>query len=133
MGTAAAKVDRFDKTSKKRKVKIVVFHITSTFNNNMVTVTDIKGDTLAWSSAGMHGFKGAKRSTYYAAQVTAEHVARLVKKMGVTGAQISIRGIGGGRDAAVRAIFKTEIEIFSISYDSRVPHNGCKPRKKRRV
>lgn len=130
---AAARIDRTEKALKKRKLKVVVFHILSTFNNNMVTVSDMKGDVVAWSSAGMHGFKGARRSTYYAAQVTAEHVARLVKKMGVTGAQVSMRGIGGGRDAAVRAIYKAEIEVFSISYDSYPPHNGCKPRKRRRV
>lgn len=121
----------FDK--KRKKLKIAVFHVFSTFNNNMVTMTDMKGDVVAWSSAGMHGFKGARRSTSYAAQITAEHLARVAKKMGVAGAQVFIRGIGNGRDAAVRAIHKAEIEIFSISYNPRVPHNGCRPRKKRRV
>lgn len=125
--------DRPSKDRKKKKLKIVVFHVFATFNNNMITMTDMKGDTVAWASAGMLGFKGARRSTSYAAQMTAEHIAKLAKKMGVTGAQVTVRGVGNGRDSAIRAIYKAEIDIFSISYDSRVPHNGCRPRKRRRV
>jgi small subunit ribosomal protein S11 len=108
-------------------------HIQSTFNNTIITITDVNGDVISWSSAGTVGFKGSRKSTPYAAQLAARQVARQAMDMGVRELDIFVKGPGPGREAAVRALQGEGIAVRSISDVTRVPHNGCRPPKKRRV
>ncbi|MGI9461295.1 MAG: 30S ribosomal protein S11 [Alphaproteobacteria bacterium] len=117
----------------KKNVLDAVAHIHSTFNNTMITITDKKGDTLAWSTAGKKGFTGSKKSTPYAAQVAAEDVASIIKDFGVKNIEVNIKGPGSGREAAVRALASLGFVITSIRDVTPLPHNGCRPRKRRRV
>ena len=126
VNTAARK-----KRARKNVVKGVA-HIHSTFNNTIVTITDETGNVLAWSSAGALGFKGAKKSTPYAAQVAAEAAATSAKDFGVKTVDVNIKGPGSGREAAVRAIQAAGIEIAAIIDATPVPHNGCRPPKRPR-
>ena len=128
------------KTEKKSKVKKYkhlsegIFHIQATFNNTIVTLADNEGNTLNWSSAGGVGFKGSKKSTPYAAGKAAEKVAKFaVDVLGMVKANILVKGPGSGRDTAVRSIAAAGIRIGYIEDITPVPHNGCKPRKRRRV
>lgn len=117
----------------KRNVPRAVLHVKSTFNNTIVTVTDLNGDTLAWDSAGSMGFKGSRKGTPFAAQRAGENVAEKVKKMGVREVEVRVQGPGAGRESAVRAIQQRGIEVKSIEDVTPLPHNGCRPKKKRRV
>ncbi len=108
-------------------------HIQSTFNNTIITITELNGDVIAWSSAGTAGFKGSRKSTPYAAQMAAQQAARQAMDMGVRELDIFVKGPGPGREAAVRAVQAAGISVRSISDVTRVPHNGCRPPKKRRV
>jgi len=108
-------------------------HIQSTFNNTIITITELNGDVIAWSSAGTAGFKGSRKSTPYAAQMAAQQAARQAMDMGVRELDIFVKGPGPGREAAVRALQAAGIAVRSISDVTRVPHNGCRPPKKRRV
>ena len=108
-------------------------HIQSTFNNTIITVTDLNGDVLTWSSAGTVGFKGSRKSTPYAAQLAARQAAKKAMDPGVREMDIFIKGPGPGREASVRALQGAGIKVKSISDVTRVPHNGCRPPKKRRV
>lgn len=108
-------------------------YVTATFNNTLVTITDSKGDTLAWSSAGASGFKGARKSTPFAAITAVEKVANKVKLMGMTSAEVYIKGPGSGRDAAIRALKSAGLNITMIADVTPVPHNGTRAKKKRRV
>jgi small subunit ribosomal protein S11 len=108
-------------------------HIQSTFNNTIITITELNGDVIAWSSAGTVGFKGSRKSTPYAAQMAAQQAARQAMDMGVRELDIFVKGPGPGREAAVRAVQAAGIAVRSISDVTRVPHNGCRPPKKRRV
>jgi small subunit ribosomal protein S11 len=108
-------------------------HIQSTFNNTIITITELNGDVIAWSSAGTAGFKGSRKSTPYAAQMAAQQAARQAMDMGVRELDIFVKGPGPGREAAVRAVQAAGIAVRSISDVTRVPHNGCRPPKKRRV
>jgi len=108
-------------------------HIQSTFNNTIITITELNGDVIAWSSAGTVGFKGSRKSTPYAAQMAAQQAARQAMDMGVRELDIFVKGPGPGREAAVRALQAAGIAVRSISDVTRVPHNGCRPPKKRRV
>ncbi|MDP3726889.1 MAG: 30S ribosomal protein S11 [bacterium] len=108
-------------------------YITSTFNNTLVTVTNDKGDTIAWSSSGARGFKGTRRSTPYAATTAAEDVARKAIAKGIKTVEIFVRGPGGGRDAALRAIKSAGLSISLIADVTPIPHNGPRAKKKRRV
>jgi small subunit ribosomal protein S11 len=108
-------------------------HIQSTFNNTIITITELNGDVIAWSSAGTVGFKGSRKSTPYAAQMAAQQAARQAMDMGVRELDIFVKGPGPGREAAVRAVQAAGISVRSISDVTRVPHNGCRPPKKRRV
>jgi len=133
-----AKVKKRTKVSRKRKkVGVVpegVFHIQSTFNNTIVTLTDNKGNTLAWASAGVIGFKGSKKSTPYAAGKAAEQVAQYaIDTLNMKKANILVKGPGAGRDTAIRSIAAKGLIIGYIEDITPVPHNGCKPRKRRRV
>ena len=119
------------KRARKNVVKGVA-HIHSTFNNTIVTITDEAGSVLTWSSAGAVGFKGAKKSTPYAAQMAAEHAANSAKDYGVKTVDVNIKGPGSGREAAVRALQSAGLEIQAIIDATPVPHNGCRPPKRPR-
>ena len=122
-------------TSKKDKNSFTngVVHIQSTFNNTIVTITNLNGDTIAWASAGSSGFKGARKSTPFAAQTASEKVALEALSNGMKSVKILIKGQGSGRETAIRAIEGAGFEISSIQDITSVPHNGCRPPKRRRV
>lgn len=122
-------------TAKKVKLKIVagVVHITSTFNNTIVTITDPKGNTISWASAGSTGFKGARKGTPFAAQVASEAATSTAVGLGLKTVEIVVKGQGSGRETAIRAVQNGGLEISSIKDITSVPHNGCRPPKKRRV
>jgi small subunit ribosomal protein S11 len=117
----------------KRDVPKGVAHITSTFNNTIVSITDPTGATLCWASAGTIGYKGSRKSTPYAAQKAAENVAEKAKKFGVKEIDVRVKGPGAGRDTAIRTLQTSGLMIKSIEDVTPIPHNGCRPRKKRRV
>jgi small subunit ribosomal protein S11 len=117
----------------KRNVPRAILHVKSTFNNTIVTITDLNGDTLAWDSAGSMGFKGSRKGTPFAAQRAGENCAEKVKKMGVREVEVRVQGPGAGRESAVRAIQSRGIDVKSIEDVTPLPHNGCRPKKKRRV
>lgn len=108
-------------------------HIQSTFNNTLVTITDPNGNVISWGSAGMHGFKGSRKSTPYAAQVTAETAARKAMEHGLRQIEVYVKGPGSGREAAIRALQSAGISVVSITDVTPIPHNGCRPPKRRRV
>ena len=110
-----------------------VAHVNSTFNNLIVTITDAQGNTIAWSSSGAMGFKGARKSTPYAAQMAAEDVARKAMEHGMTTLEVEVRGPGSGRESALRALQAAGFTITSIRDVTPIPHNGCRPPKRRRV
>lgn len=117
----------------KRKVTKGVVHIQATFNNTIVTVTDIKGNAIAWSSAGACGFKGARKETPFAAQTAAESAARQSLDFGMRHVEVVVTGPGAGRETAIRAIQDSGLGITLIKDITPIPHNGCRPPKKRRV
>nr|QCI06766.1 ribosomal protein S11 [Gayliella sp.] len=123
------------KTSNKNKKNIIagITHIQSTFNNTIITITDLKGETIAWSSAGASGFKGAKKSTPFAAQTAAEKAAKQAIDQGMKQTEVTINGPGAGRETAIRTLQATGINITLIKDITPVPHNGCRPPKKRRI
>ncbi len=108
-------------------------HIQSTFNNTIVTVTDLQGNTLAWTSTGSVGFKGSRKSTPYAAQMAAQQAARLAMDLGMREADVFLKGPGPGRESAIRALQTTGMRVRSITDVTPIPHNGCRPPKRRRV
>jgi small subunit ribosomal protein S11 len=108
-------------------------HIQSTFNNTLVTITDPNGNVISWGSAGMHGFKGSRKSTPYAAQVTAEAAARKAMEHGLRQIEVYVKGPGSGREAAIRSLQSAGISVVSITDVTPIPHNGCRPPKRRRV
>ena len=110
-----------------------IVHIQSTFNNTIVTITTLAGDTVSWASAGSSGFKGARKSTPFAAQTAAEKAALEASNSGIKNVHILIKGQGSGRETAIRAIESAGFDIISIEDITAVPHNGCRPPKKRRV
>lgn len=122
-------------TNRKPKLNITngSAHIQSTFNNTIVTITDVKGNTIAWASAGSSGFKGARKGTPFAAQTASENACVNAVNMGLKKIDIFVNGQGSGRETAIRAIQNTGLEILSITDITSVPHNGCRPPKKRRV
>lgn len=123
------------KKTKRNKRTIIngITHIQSTFNNTIITITDLQGETIAWCSSGASGFKGAKKSTPFAAQTAAEKAAEYALEYGVKQTEVMINGPGAGRETAIRAIQAAGIEITLIKDITPVPHNGCRPPKKRRV
>jgi len=122
-------------TFKKDKKNIIsgIVHIQSTFNNTIVTITDQKGDTISWASAGSSGFKGARKSTPFAAQTAAEKAALDAISSGLKKVDIIVKGQGSGRETAIRAVQGVGLEIVSIQDITPIPHNGCRPPKRRRV
>jgi small subunit ribosomal protein S11 len=125
------------KVVRKKKVKKSVHqgqvHVQSTFNNTIVTITDGDGNTLAWASSGSSGFKGSKKSTPYSAQMAAEIAVEKAKVYGLEKVDVFVKGIGSGRDSAVRTLHSSGLYVNSIKDVTPVPHNGCRPRKPRRV
>ena len=124
-------------TKGKRKVRknisTGIAHIQATFNNTIITITDTSGNALAWSSAGSRGFKGSKKSTPYAASVAAEDAARKAQEHGVKTVSVFLKGPGTGRESALRALQSAGFKITSIRDVTPIPHNGCRPPKRRRV
>ena len=132
--TPAAAPSSSKKRSKmKRTVSKGIAHIKATFNNTVVTITDTNGDCLCWDSAGTIGFKGSRKSTPFAAQRAAENVANKARKMGVREVEVKVKGPGSGRESAISALQAAGLQIKSIEDVTPLPHNGCRPRKKRRV
>lgn len=121
------------KKKKKRVDPVGQVHITSSFNNVIVTITDLQGNAIAWASAGKMGFRGSKKNTPYAAQVAASDCGKRAMDMGLRKAEVFLKGTGSGREAAVRAINQIGIEVTLISDITPMPHNGCRPPKRRRV
>jgi small subunit ribosomal protein S11 len=123
--------------TKKRKVRrnvaVAVAHIKATFNNTMVTITDGKGDTLCWASAGTSGFKGSRKSTPFAGQSAAQQAAEKAAKFGVKELDVKVKGPGSGRESAITALQSAGMTIKSIEDVTPLPHNGCRPPKRRRV
>ncbi|MFV2055914.1 MAG: 30S ribosomal protein S11 [Thiohalomonadales bacterium] len=122
--------------SRKRVKKNVVdgvAHIHASFNNTIVTITDRQGNTLAWATAGGSGFRGSRKSTPYAAQVAAENASNVVKEMGMKNVDVCVKGPGPGRESAIRALHARGFNITSITDVTPIPHNGCRPPKRRRV
>ena len=117
----------------KSNLRNGVVHIQSTFNNTIVTITNVNGDTISWASAGSSGFKGARKSTPFAAQSAAEKVGSLAFDQGMRQAEVIILGPGNGRETAIRALQGCGLEVLLIKDVTPVPHNGCRPPKKRRV
>ena len=123
------------RTRKKVKKNVVdgIAHIHASFNNTIVTITDRQGNALAWATSGNAGFKGSRKSTPFAAQVAAERAGRVAQEYGVKNIEVRVKGPGPGRDSAVRALNAIGLKISSISDVTPVPHNGCRPPKRRRV
>ena len=127
-----AKVTR--KTKKKVHVDAVgIAHIKASFNNVLVTITDVYGNTISWSSAGKNGFKGSRKNTPFAAQTTSEAAAKEAHDLGLKRVDVYVKGPGSGRDAAIRALNTAGLHIMSIKDITPIPHNGCRPPKRRRV
>ncbi|AGS33466.1 SSU ribosomal protein S11p (S14e) [Candidatus Karelsulcia muelleri] len=125
-----------EKTFRKKKSRNYIVgeaHIKSTYNNIIITLTNKKGDVIAWSSAGKMGFKGSKKNTPYAAQITAEDVAEKALNAGIKKLKVIVRGPGAGRDAAIRALVNKNLILLVIKDITPIPHNGCRPPKKRRI
>ena len=131
-----AKEKRKSKAKKRRQVLNVtsgIAHIQATFNNTIVSITDMQGNVVSWSSAGQVGFVGSRKSTAFAAQVCAEQATKKALDLGMKEVRVFVNGPGSGREAAVRAIQATGLTVTLIKDVTRIPHNGCRPRKRRRV
>ena len=110
-----------------------VAHVNASFNNTMITITDAQGNAIAWSSAGMMGFKGSRKSTPYAAQVAAEDAGKKAAEHGVRTLEVEVKGPGSGRESAIQALASAGLQVKSIRDVTPIPHNGCRPPKRRRV
>lgn len=126
-------VKKSRKKKDKKNVPVGVAHIQSTFNNTIVTITDPKGNTIAWSSSGIQGFKGSRKSTPYAAQTAAEDAAKKAMEHGMRTVEVFVKGPGSGREAALRALQTAGFQVTLIRDVTPIPHNGCRPPKRRRV
>jgi small subunit ribosomal protein S11 len=124
-----------DKAKKKDKknIAIGVVHINASFNNTIVSITDLQGGVVSWSSAGAHGFKGSRKSTPYAGQMTAEHAAKQAMECGLKTVSVLVKGPGSGRESALRALYNVGLTVTAIKDVTPIPHNGCRPKKRRRV
>lgn len=117
----------------KKNITSGIAHINSTFNNTMITITDIQGNAISWSSAGTQGFKGSRKSTPYAAQIAAEDAGRKAQEHGLKTLEVNVKGPGSGRESALRALHSVGLNVTIIRDVTPIPHNGCRPRKRRRV
>ncbi len=126
-----------DKKTVKKKAKVApelgVAHVQATFNNTIITISDTSGNAISWSSAGAQGFKGSRKSTPFAAQVAAEKAGRKAMDMGMKKLEVHVKGPGAGRESSIRALQAIGLEITLIRDKTPIPHNGCRPRKRRRV
>lgn len=119
--------------SERKNIAVGQAHIKSTFNNTIITITDPQGNVIAWQSAGTVGFKGSRKSTPFAAQMAAEACAKIAQEHGIRKVSVLVKGPGSGRETAIRSLQAAGLEITSIQDRTPVPHNGCRPRKRRRV
>ncbi len=117
----------------KKNISSGVAHVNATFNNTMITITDAQGNAISWSSAGAMGFSGSRKSTPYAAQVAAEDAGKKAQDHGMKTLEVEVKGPGSGRESALRALQAAGFQITSIRDVTAIPHNGCRPRKRRRV
>ena len=121
------------KRRERKNISSGVAHVNATFNNTIITITDAQGNTISWASAGSQGFKGSRKSTPYAAQMAAENAGTKAQEHGMKTIEVEVRGPGSGRESALRALQTVGFTITSIRDVSRIPHNGCRPPKRRRV
>ncbi len=123
--------------AKKKKIRKNIIkgiaHVNATFNNTIITISDVNGETLAWDSAGTVGFKGARKATPFAATRAAERVAAKVKRMGMREVEVRVKGPGSGRESAITGLQASGLNVSAVEDHTPIPHNGCRPRKKRRV
>jgi len=127
---------RGSKSGKRKEKRVVphgVAHIQATFNNTLITIADPEGNVVSWSSAGRIGFKGSRKGTPFAAQVASQNAAQIARDSGMRTVDVQVKGPGGGRESAVRALSASGLSIKSIRDVTPIPHNGCRPRKRRRV
>src|ERR1700736_2436385 len=117
----------------RKNIPIGQAHVQSTFNNTIIAITDVEGNVISWGSAGSQGFKGSRKSTPYAAQVTAEATARKAMEHGMKTVEIFVKGPGSGREAAIRSLQAAGLDVTAITDVTPIPHNGCRPPKRRRV
>ena len=117
----------------KKNITSGIAHVSATFNNTKITITDVQGNTIAWASAGGQGFKGSRKSTPYAAQMAAEDAGRKAAEHGMKTLEVEVKGPGSGRESALRALQAVGFTITAIRDVTPIPHNGCRPRKRRRV
>ena len=129
----AERQTRRPRRRERRNIGHGVVHIKSSFNNTIITISDLRGNVVAWASAGNVGFKGSRKSTPYAAQMAAEEAARRAMEMGVRKVDVQVRGPGSGRETAIRSLQNLGLEVTGIKDVTPVPHNGCRPAKRRRV
>jgi small subunit ribosomal protein S11 len=136
-GDDAKKTEPAEPVKKKKKIKRQILraqaHVNCTYNNTMITITDLNGAVLGWASSGLLGFKSAKKATPFAATQVTNSVSEKVKKFGIQEMEVYIKGIGGGREASIRALANNDFNIILIKDITPIPHNGCRPRKPRRV
>ncbi|MCI5726781.1 MAG: 30S ribosomal protein S11 [Clostridium sp.] len=130
---AAQKVKKTRRKKERKNVEHGAAHIKSTFNNSIVTLTDAQGNALSWSSAGALGFRGSKKSTPFAAQMAAETAAKAAMEHGLKSIEVYVKGPGSGREAAIRSLQAAGLEVTLIKDVTPIPHNGCRPPKRRRV
>ena len=121
------------KRKERKNITSGVAHVNASFNNTMITIADMQGNTISWSSSGVMGFKGSRKSTPYAAQVAAEDAGKKAAEHGVRTLEVEVRGPGSGRESALRALQAAGFTVTSIRDVTSIPHNGCRPRKRRRV
>lgn len=133
--TDVALKEKKTKSSSKKKKNILngVIHVYASFNNTIISISETNGNVICWSSAGKHGFKGSRKATPYAAQVATQHVVNIAKECGLQNATVEIKGPGVGREASLRAIQASGINVSLIKDITYLPHNGCRPAKRRRV
>ena len=133
MAKVAAKKTVVRKRRERKNIERGAVHIQSTFNNTIVTITDTQGNAISWASAGEMGFRGSKKSTPFAAQTAAEKAANAAKEHGLKSVEVYVKGPGAGREAAIRALQAVGLEVTLIKDVTPIPHNGCRPPKRRRV
>jgi small subunit ribosomal protein S11 len=123
----------YKKSTRKKDVSHAKAHIYASFNNTLITISDLSGNVVCWSSAGMQGFKGSRKSTPYAAQLTGDDILKKASNFGVKSLDIHVKGVGSGRENALRALANSGLKIIYIKDETKIPHNGCRPPKKRRI
>ncbi|MCK5167613.1 MAG: 30S ribosomal protein S11 [Rhodospirillaceae bacterium] len=128
-----AKATSRPRRRERKNIVSGVAHVNATFNNTMITISDAQGNAIAWSSAGVQGFKGSRKSTPYAAQMAAEDAGKKAQEHGMQTLEVQVKGPGSGRESALRALQAVGFTITSIRDVTPIPHNGCRPRKRRRV